>query len=98
MYGDDAEKSKMNFQRLTNTKAAMEATHLSSSTVATTPQPSDDFNSYKTNSNSSGSNNEKAKEIKPLTIGRTTYNLEIHSLAKHKVQHFIHHMATQLPG
>ena len=79
VYGDDAEKSKMNFQRLTNTNAAMEATHLSSSTVATTPQPSDDFNSYKTNSNSSGSKNEKAKEIKPLTIGRTTYNLEIHS-------------------
>ncbi|KAL6934798.1 uncharacterized protein HGUI_02866 [Hanseniaspora guilliermondii] len=79
VYGDDAEKSKINFQRLTNTKAAMESTHLSSSTVATTPQPSEGFNSNKKNSNSSGSNNSKERQVKPLTIGRTTYNLEIHS-------------------
>lgn len=79
VYGDDAEKSKMNFQRLTNTKAAMEATQSLSSTVATTPQPSDDFNFNKKKANSSGGIEEKEGQIKPLTIGRTTYNLEIHS-------------------
>lgn len=79
VYGDNLEKSRSKFQRVTNTKSTAETTRSISSTVATTPQPSDDFNSKNKIYNSSGSTHLRNKKIKPLTIGRTTYNLEIHS-------------------
>lgn len=75
VYGDNAEKSRINFQRLTNTKNTADVkSSTSSSTVATAPHPSDDCNSNKTNSNG-----KTGRNVKPLTIGRTTYTLEIHS-------------------
>lgn len=76
VYGGDAEESKIHFQRLTNTKL-MNEHFKTSSTVATTILPSDDYENYQ-NSNRKNGNKEKQNRL-PLTIGRTTYTLEIHS-------------------
>ena len=76
VYGGDAEDSKIHFQILTNSKM-MNGQSKTFSTVATTPIPSEDYE--KSSKNNAKGNNGNTKVRKPLTIGRTTYTLEIHS-------------------
>ncbi|XBW35303.1 hypothetical protein QEN19_000870 [Hanseniaspora menglaensis] len=77
VYGGDSNDAKLHFQKLTNTKLRTQQAK-TFSTAATTPLPSDDFDMHFDNNGKKNAINDK-KVLKPLTIGRTTYTLEIHS-------------------